>query len=59
MVRGLCSGIVKLVRTEHEAIKLINRAFGRGFSQFDRWAGFMERIRKVKEGAIIAASTIF
>src|SRR5699024_11113747 len=47
---GAGSANVKLVRTEQEAIKLINRAFGRGFSQFDRWAGFMERIRKVKEG---------
>lgn len=47
---GAGAANVKLVNTEEECIKLIQRAFGRGFSQFDRLAGLKERIRKFKEG---------
>lgn len=47
---GAGAANVKLVNTETECIKLIQRAFGRGFSQFDRLAGLKERIRKFKEG---------
>ncbi|MGQ1909303.1 ATP-grasp domain-containing protein [Marinifilum sp. RC60d5] len=41
---------VKLVRTKLEAIKLINRAFGRGFPQFDKWNNLKERWTKFKGG---------
>lgn len=41
---------VKLVKTKSEARKLAKRAFGRGFSQFNRWNNLSERIRRFKEG---------
>lgn len=41
---------VKLVKTEKEAIQLINTAFGKGFAQFDRFANLQERISKFKAG---------
>src|SRR5699024_3134341 len=47
---GAGAANVKLVKTQEECNKLIQRAFGRGFSQFDRFAGLKERIRKFKEG---------
>src|SRR5690554_599095 len=47
---GAGSANVKLVKTEKEAKKLINKIFGRGFSQFDRVGAFKEHLRKVKEG---------
>lgn len=47
---GAGAANVKLVRTEQEAKKLIRRAFGRGFPQFDKVSAFKERIRRFKEG---------
>ncbi len=47
---GAGSSNVKLVKSKGEAIKLINKAFGRGFAQFDRWGHFKERINKFKSG---------
>lgn len=47
---GADSSNVKLIKSKSEAIKLLNRAFNRGFSQFDRWGNFKERYRKFKEG---------
>lgn len=47
---GAGAANVKLIRTEHEAKRLIHRAFGRGFPQFDKVAAFKERIRNFKEG---------
>lgn len=41
---------VKLVLDKKYCVKLIHKAFGKGFSQYDRLGGFKERIRKVKEG---------
>lgn len=41
---------VKLVRTQHEALKLINKAFGKGFPQFDRLNNLKERYNKYKSG---------
>jgi glutathione synthase/RimK-type ligase-like ATP-grasp enzyme len=49
---GAGSANVKLVRTKREARKLVNKAFGRGFSQFDRWNYFMERVRQFREGKV-------
>src|SRR5690554_3721943 len=47
---GAGSANVKLVRTYKEAKRLINKAFGKGFAQYDRFGAFKERLRKVKEG---------
>ncbi|WP_085537630.1 ATP-grasp domain-containing protein [Massilibacteroides vaginae] len=47
---GAGSMNVKLVKTPKEAIKMINRAFSKGFTQFDRWGSLNERIRKYKDG---------
>ena len=47
---GAGSQNVKLVKTKTEAIRLINRAFGPGFSQYDAWPNLKERIRKYRLG---------
>lgn len=47
---GAGSANVKLVKSRQVAAKLIKKAFGRGFSQFDRWNNFNERVRKYKGG---------
>lgn len=41
---------VKLMRSKNEAIKLINKAFGKGFSQFNRLGNLKERYKKYKSG---------
>lgn len=41
---------VKLIKSKNEAIRLANKAFGRGFSKFNRLGYLKERIRKYKEG---------
>lgn len=41
---------VKLVKSKRDAAKLIKIAFGRGFSQFNKWNNLSERIRRFKEG---------
>ena len=41
---------VKLIKSKKEAIRLANKAFGRGFSKFNRRGYLKERIRKYKEG---------
>lgn len=45
---GACN--VKLVKNFSQATDLINQAFGRGFSQFDRFGYFKERFNKFKNG---------
>ncbi|KAA6348154.1 Ribosomal protein S6--L-glutamate ligase [termite gut metagenome] len=47
---GAGSANVKLAKTKKQATSLINKAFGRGFSQFDKLGNLKERIRKFKEG---------
>ncbi len=47
---GAGSDNVRLVRYKHEAVNLINRAFGRGFRQYDAWSNLKERYRKYKIG---------
>lgn len=49
---GAGAANVRLIKTQKEANKLIKQAFGRGFPQYDKWAGFKERIRKYKEGKV-------
>lgn len=47
---GAGAANVKLVNTQKEASKLINTAFGKGFSQFDRIGHFKERFNKYRSG---------
>lgn len=49
---------VKLANNLSEATKLINRAFGKGFSQFDRWGHFKERYNKWRAGRDSLAGVI-
>lgn len=47
---GAGAANVKLVKTKKEASTLINKAFDKGFSQFNRLGALKERYRKYKEG---------
>jgi glutathione synthase/RimK-type ligase-like ATP-grasp enzyme len=49
---GAGASNVKLVNTKVNAIKLVNKAFSKGFSQYDILEHFKERIRKHKEGKV-------
>ena len=48
--RGAGSRNVWLIRNKQEAYKLINKAFGRGFRQYDAWGAIYENYRKLKLG---------
>lgn len=45
---GAGSSNVRLIKTRNEAYKVINKAFGRGFSLYNRWDDLKENIRKSK-----------
>ncbi len=47
---GAGSANVQLAPTKKDAILLVNKAFGKGFPQFNRRGNLKERIRKYKEG---------
>ena len=47
---GASSANVRLVHTKAEARRLVRRAFGRGFSQFNRWNYFKENLSKWRRG---------
>lgn len=47
---GAGASNVKLVKSYSQAVSLINKAFGRGFAQFDRLGYLKERYRKFKSG---------
>ncbi len=47
---GAGAANVKLVRTNTEAAKLINKSFGKGFSQFNRFGNLKERYSKWRSG---------
>ena len=47
---GAGSANVKLARTRKQAIKLVNKAFGKGFRQYDKWQNLKDRIQKYKSG---------
>jgi len=47
---GAGSANVRLVRRQSDAIKLINKAFGIGFSQYEGWSNLKERVRKFRNG---------
>ena len=48
---GAASGNVKLVRNKNEAVKIINKAFGKGFRQHEAYGGIKESIRKYLSGS--------
>ena len=48
--RGAGSAHVKLVKTKHEARRLISKAFSRGFSQYDKWKNLKDRWYKYRKG---------
>jgi glutathione synthase/RimK-type ligase-like ATP-grasp enzyme len=47
---GAGSANVKLVHTRTQAERLVRRAFGRGFANYDAWGSFKERWRKFRMG---------
>lgn len=47
---GAGSANVQLIYSKAQAISMANKAFGRGFSQYDAWPNFKERLRKFKHG---------
>lgn len=47
---GSGSANVQLVRSESRARRLIRKAFGRGFKQYDAWSNLEERVRKYRLG---------
>ncbi|WP_353150642.1 hypothetical protein [Flavobacterium sp.] len=47
---GAGSANVRLVKTKSECLKIINKAFGKGFNQFDGKAYFLDTIIKYKSG---------
>ncbi len=47
---GAGSANVKLVKTKRQAIRIINKAFGKGFSQFDRLGHLKERYNRYRQG---------
>jgi glutathione synthase/RimK-type ligase-like ATP-grasp enzyme len=47
---GSSSENVRLVRSKEEAFSLVSQAFGKGFTHYDAWPNFKERIRKYKNG---------
>lgn len=49
---GAGSANVKLIKNKKQAIKYINKAFGKGFRQFDRWGLFKDAISNFKKGKI-------
>lgn len=47
---GAGASNVKLARTRQDTVRLIDKAFGKGFSQFDRWGYLKERFHKWRAG---------
>jgi glutathione synthase/RimK-type ligase-like ATP-grasp enzyme len=47
---GAGSSNVKIAKTKSDTINLINRAFGKGFSQYDAWSNLKDRIQKYRKG---------
>lgn len=41
---------VRLVKSKNEAIRLVNKAFSKGFSQFNTWGYFKDRYNKFRHG---------
>ena len=47
---GSSSNNVALIKSKEQAVSLVNKAFGKGFSQYNAWPNFKERLRKFKHG---------
>lgn len=47
---GASSDNVRLVKTKHQAVRLINKAFGQGFRRYNPWNGLQERWRRYNLG---------
>ena len=47
---GAASANVRLVKTANQARRLVNKAFGKGFSQFDRIGYLKDRFNKYRHG---------
>jgi hypothetical protein len=47
---GAGSQNVSLVKTKRECIKLIHKAFGKGFPKYDAWGSLKERLYKFRRG---------
>ncbi len=47
---GAGAANVKLVHTKRQAVNLVRKAFGKGFSQFDGWNNLKEKFKKFREG---------
>lgn len=47
---GAGASNVKLIRTYSEAKTLIRKSFDKGFSQYNKWDGLLDRINKFKSG---------
>lgn len=50
---GAGSDNVRKVDTKEEALKLIKKAFGKGFSQYSAWSNLLERYRKYSLGKTV------
>ena len=47
---GAGSDNVRLVKSKNEAFRLIRKAFGKGFVQYEAWSNLSERFRKYRLG---------
>lgn len=47
---GAGAANVRLVHSKYEAKRLVRKAFGRGFSQFNRWGYFTDNLKKWRQG---------
>jgi glutathione synthase/RimK-type ligase-like ATP-grasp enzyme len=47
---GAGSANVQLISTRQDAVHIIDKAFGSGFAQFNRYGNLKEKIRKYREG---------
>ncbi len=52
LARGAGSANVKLVHSKIDAERLVNKAFGKGFSQFDSWGYVKDKYKKYKESKV-------
>jgi glutathione synthase/RimK-type ligase-like ATP-grasp enzyme len=47
---GAGSANVRLAKSYNDAIRLVNKAFGKGFSKYNAWGNLKDRIRKYRMG---------
>lgn len=47
---GAGSQNVRLIRNKSQCLKIINKAFGKGFPKYDAWGSLKERIYKFRKG---------